>query len=130
MGHATKLDELRAKVARIESEPGFDFAASVPSQRPAPAPEPEPLPEELPPQVGQFDDVTDADSTPQPFGAWLLEQGQRKGWIADLAKWAKSDRGFPRNGSVQDVRKRLTAVQAEGDAFEALDDAEMDWASY
>lgn len=127
MEHATKLDDLRAEVARIESEPSFDFAASVASQRPAPTPEP--LPEELPPIVGQFDEVDEVDTQRQPFGAWLLEQTQRKGWIADLAKWAKSDRGFPRNGSVEDVRNRLTAVYAEGDAFEALEDAELDWAS-
>jgi len=129
MENASKLDELRAEVARIESEPGFDFAASVPSQRPAPTPAPAPLPDELPPVVGQFDDVAEVDGARQPFGAWLLEQGQRKGWIADLAKWAKSDRGFPKNGSVEDVRKRLTAVYAEGDAYEALEDAELDWAA-
>jgi len=29
MKHANKLDELRAEVARIESEPGFDFTASL-----------------------------------------------------------------------------------------------------
>lgn len=80
--------------------------------------------------VTQFDDAAEAGHPRQPFGAWLLEQGDCKGWIADLAKWAKSDRGFPRNGSVEDVRKRLTAVYAEGDAFEALEDAELSWASY
>lgn len=132
MERANKLDELRAEVARIESEPGFDFAASMSLSAPAPAPAhiPEPLPDELPPVVGQFDDVAEAEDTRQPFGAWLLDQSQRKGWIADLAKWAKSDRGFPKNGSVEDVRKRLTAVYAEGDAYEALEDAELDWSSY
>lgn len=127
MALATKLDELRAEVARIESEPSFDF--SSPIAAPAP-PSPEPLPDELPPTVTQFDDVAEVERPTQPFGAWLLEQGNTKGWIADLAKWAKSDRGFPKNGSVEDVRKRLTAVYAEGDAYEALEDAELSWASF
>ncbi len=125
MEHATSLDQLRAEVARIESELSFDFAASIAP----PPPAPEPLPEELPPVVGQFDDVAEVEDERQPFGAWLLEQDKRKGWIADLAKWAKSDRGFPRTGSVEDVRNRLTAVYAEGDAYEALEDAELDWAA-
>ncbi len=130
MEHTTTLDQLRAEVARIESEPSFDFAAPVPAQCSAPTPAPTPLPAELPPVVGQFDDVVEAEPARQPFGAWLLEQANSKGWIADLAKWAKSDRGFPKNGSVEDVRKRLTAVYAEGDAYEALEDAKLSWASY
>jgi hypothetical protein len=42
-----------------------------------------------------------------------------------------SGRGRPRaNGSPDDVRGHLSAMQAEGDMFEALDDAEMDWLTY
>jgi hypothetical protein len=139
MGHVPKpaaLDELRHEIARIEGEPAFDFGSPR-----APKPEqsydeivpldPEPLPDELPPVAGQFDDIAPAErDARQPFGQWLLAQGKHKGWIADLAKWAKSDPRFPKGGSPDDVRKRLTDINAEGDAFEALDDAEMDWMSY
>jgi len=65
-----------------------------------------------------------------PFGRWLLEQTKRDGWIGDLAKAAKADRGFPKAGDPDAVRKRLGELQAEGDMFEAVDDAEMAWLSY
>jgi hypothetical protein len=65
-----------------------------------------------------------------PFGAWLLEQHKRDDFIGALAKGMKADRGFPRRGSVDDVRKHLSSIRAEGDAFEALDDAELDWSAY
>lgn len=140
MDHVSKradLDAIRAEVARIESEPGFDFSKApigipiepavtgIPATEQNQAIEPAPIPDELPPVVGQFDDAP----LRQPFGAWLVAQAGRKGWIADLAKWAKSD---PRAASAidpDDVRKRLTEIYAEGDAFEALDDAELDWAA-
>ena len=64
------------------------------------------------------------------FGAWLLCQGERPGLIGRLAKAAIGDRGFPRRGTVEEVRSRLVASQADGDMFEALDDAELDWAAY
>lgn len=66
-------------------------------------------------------------SSRQPFGAWLLKQHDRPGFIGALAKGMRADRSFPRNGSVDDVRKHLSAIRAEGDAFEALEDAETDW---
>jgi len=128
------LDALRAEVHRIESEPSFDFAAAEKTQAAVvyAVVESAPLPEEQPPVVGQFDDlpiaaVEDDEFGPVPFGEWLLKQDKRKDWIADLAKWAKSDIRFPKLGSADDVRKRLTDIAAEGDAFEALDDAELDW---
>ena len=62
-----------------------------------------------------------------PFGAWLLQQTKRDGFVGDLAKGMKADRGFPRTGSVDDVRKHLSSIRAEGDAFEALEDAERDY---
>jgi hypothetical protein len=40
---------------------------------------------------------------------------------------ARKDTRFPKNGSPDDVRKHLNAMQAEGDMFEAVDDAETDW---
>lgn len=65
-----------------------------------------------------------------PFGAWLLTQHNKPGWVGDLAKAAKADRGFPRSGTPEEVRKRLRENMADGDMFEAVDDAELDWASY
>lgn len=61
------------------------------------------------------------------FAAWLLAQTGRKGLVGELAKAAKADRLFPRNGSADDVRARFSAAGADGDAFEALDDAEREY---
>ena len=63
----------------------------------------------------------------ESFGAWVLKQKDRDGWIGILADGARSDRQFPRNGSPEDVRKRLRDTMAEGDMFEAVDDAETAW---
>jgi hypothetical protein len=65
----------------------------------------------------------------EPFGRWLIAQRDRGDWIDALADAARKDTRFPKNGSPDDVRKHLTAMQAEGDMFEAIDDAEMDWFS-
>lgn len=61
---------------------------------------------------------------PTSFAEWLIAQGKRPGLIGDLAKAAKLDRSFPREGSAEDVRARFSAAGADGDAFAALDDAE------
>lgn len=92
---------------------------------------PEPLPGEIAPMTGQFEQIRPADDVEpqQSFGEWLLAQKDRKGWIGDLAKAAKTDRDFPKRGSPDEVRKRLQQMGADGDVFEALDDAELDWAS-
>ncbi|WP_404711436.1 hypothetical protein [Sphingomonas sp. MMS24-J13] len=58
------------------------------------------------------------------FAAWLLNQTKQSGTLGELAKAAKLDRLFPRTGSADDVRARFSAAGADGDAFEALDDAE------
>lgn len=63
----------------------------------------------------------------EAFGTWLLSQDDREGWIGALAKAAKSDRHFPRSGDPDAVRQHLSAAQAEGDMFEAVDDAENLW---
>ena len=65
----------------------------------------------------------------EPFGAWLLAQHDRGDWIDQLAKAARGDRGFPKRGSPDDVRKRLQATGADGDTFEQVDDAERCWGS-
>lgn len=63
----------------------------------------------------------------ESFGGWLLAQRDREGWIGDLVKAARSDREFPRRGTPEDVRRRLRETMAEGDMFEAVDDAESEW---
>ncbi|WP_103728940.1 hypothetical protein [Novosphingobium sp. HII-3] len=74
--------------------------------------------------------VSDAPDEPVPFGRWVLEQTHRGGFLGQLATIAKSDRGFPRNGDPTAVRKRLGDTGADPEMFEAVDDAELDWASY
>lgn len=64
------------------------------------------------------------------FGAWLIGQQDRGGLIGQLAAGAAADRGFPKQGGPDDVRKRLVALQADGDMHSALDDAEVDWLAY
>jgi hypothetical protein len=64
----------------------------------------------------------------EPFGAWLLAQHDRGDWIDQLAAAARADRGFPKRGSPDDIRKRLQSMGADGDTFEQLDDAERCWA--
>jgi hypothetical protein len=66
----------------------------------------------------------------EPFGRWLVAQRDRGDWVDQLADAARKDPRFPKNGSPDDVRKHLNTMQAEGDMFEAVDDAEMDWLSY
>lgn len=66
----------------------------------------------------------------EPFGTWLLAQVDRGDWIDGLAAAARADRGFPKRGDVEQVRERMREHGADGDAFAALDDAELDWRSY
>lgn len=61
------------------------------------------------------------------FGMWLVGQQQRVGWVGELAATAAKDPRFPRGGDPDDARRHLTAMGAEGDVFEALDDAEAAW---
>lgn len=63
----------------------------------------------------------------EPFGGWLLQQVGRDGWIGALAKQAKGDPRFRKSLTADDLRKRLHDAGAEGDSFEALDDAETEW---
>ncbi|KQN08879.1 hypothetical protein [Sphingomonas sp. Leaf28] len=64
------------------------------------------------------------------FGAWLLKQRDRGDWVEGIADAARADRTFPRDGDTEAVRKRLREMGADGDAFAALEDAELDWMSY
>lgn len=61
------------------------------------------------------------------FGAWLVAQIANEGWIGDLARAARADRSFPRNGDPDAVRAHLSGKQAESDMFEAIDAAETAW---
>ena len=66
-------------------------------------------------------------STAEPFGAWLLKQGDRRGWIADLAKAAKADLSFPKQGDAAAVSVWLDSQRASGEDWEALEDAQRAW---
>lgn len=65
-----------------------------------------------------------------PFATWFLDQADRSEALFLLVQSAKRDPQFPRKGDVDAVRARLSACGAEGDLFEVLDDAELDWLSY
>nr|WP_317893172.1 YozE family protein [uncultured Sphingomonas sp.] len=68
---------------------------------------------------------------PRPsFAAWLLMQRDRGDWIDQIANQARADRAFPREGSADQVRAHLNKQQADGDAFAAIDDAEIDYHAY
>ena len=62
------------------------------------------------------------------FAAWLVAQAKRPGTLGELAKAVKLDRLFPKAGNVDQVRARFGAAGADGDAYEALDDAEREFA--
>lgn len=66
----------------------------------------------------------------EPFGRWLLAQKDRGDWIDGVADAARADRQFPKDGDPEAVRKRLRELSADGDAFAAIDDAELHWISY
>lgn len=120
-----QLDALRDHVARICAGNGVlrDFRQLEP--RPVPnAGAPEPL-RPKGPHV--------------PFGRWLLQQTGNNvsgsldgdgGFRAELLAYAMADPRFPKEGSPEDVRKRLREVMADGDMFAAVDDAELDWACW
>lgn len=75
--------------------------------------------------------MTTATTTRQrePFGRWLLAQKDRGDWIDPIAAAARRDPAFPKDGDFEAVRKRMEAIGADPDAFEALDDAELHWLS-
>jgi hypothetical protein len=73
--------------------------------------------------------VSDAPTDAVPFGRWVLEQTSRGGFLGQLATIAKSDRGFPKEGGPDAVRKRLGDTGADPEMFDAVDDAELDWSA-
>ena len=69
-----------------------------------------------------------ADEPPAtPFGAWLVKQKDRGGLVGQLIAGAAGDRRWPKEGDPEAVRKHLSAMQVDGDMFDAVDDAEADW---
>lgn len=76
----------------------------------------------------EVQDHASGDETERaPFGQWLLTQKDRGDWVDDLAAAARADRTFPKLGDPEAVRAHLRKQQADGDAFQAIDDAEGDW---
>jgi len=73
--------------------------------------------------------LTDIDEPSLAFGQWLMTQKDRSDLVGQLAAGAAVDRRFPRTGDPEAVRKHLSAMQAEGDMFAAVDDAVSDWLS-
>lgn len=77
-----------------------------------------------------FDHDEEQVTKAETFGRWLLRQRDRGDWIDALAESARTDRRFPRDGDPDVVRQYMSTMQADGDVFAAIDDAEMDWISY
>ena len=73
--------------------------------------------------------LNDHDEPVVVFGQWLLTQKDRTDLVGQLAAGAAVDRRFPRSGDPEAIRKHLSAMQAEGDMFAGVDDAESDWLS-
>jgi hypothetical protein len=112
--HAARQLELRI-VAPAPSPPSPSANAAMPVVAPAvvaPA-EPRPAPPAPPPAP-----------PPPSFVKWLLGQAKSGGAIGELAKAARLDPHFPKDGSADAVRARFSKAGADGDAFAALDDAE------
>ncbi|WP_260600087.1 hypothetical protein [Sphingomonas endolithica] len=65
----------------------------------------------------------------EPLGRWLLVQRDRGDWVDELASAARGDPTFRGDGDPEAVRAHLFAQQADGDTFQAFDDAETDWQS-
>lgn len=118
----TALDDLKREVGRIAAGGGTFQDITKPTDYRAftPVPRDSRLKEE-----GR----TAAPAERGPFGSWLLEQFQRDDMIGQLAQAARRDPAFPKNGDPEAVRKRMSALGADPDMHEALDDAELDWCS-
>lgn len=124
MDHVSILDtdaaEALPSVGEIEAagQMPFDFPAGAPAIA-------NPISET------QFEYAACPNEEPprEPFGAWLLKQRNRGDWIDDLANAARKDPAFPKRGDVEQVRDRLKVLGADGDTYEALDDAELDYLS-
>jgi uncharacterized protein YozE (UPF0346 family) len=70
------------------------------------------------------------ETKPQPLGRWLLGQTGRDDAIGALARAAKADRGFPKDGDYEAISRRLNELQADGDTHEALEQADIEAVAY
>lgn len=115
------LDNLLREIGRIEHGGGtFHDVSKVPDFRAfTPAP-----PDARIREVGS----AKAPEERGPFGRWLLRQAP-EGLLGPLIKAAGADPKFPLDGDPDAVRARLHECGAIGNMFEALDDAELDWAA-
>ena len=75
----------------------------------------------------QMEESRYATALAPAFGAWLLKQTSRGGFVGQLAAAAATDRRFPKNGDPEAVRAYLCGAMADGDMFDAVEDAEADW---
>lgn len=66
-------------------------------------------------------------NTAPVFGALLLQQCGRCGFVGQLAVSGAAVRTFPRLGDLKAAGRRLQGQPAGGDDSEALDDAESPW---
>lgn len=117
------LDDLRREVGRIAAGEGAWRDITKPTDYRAFTPAP---PDVRLKPAGR----TKTEEEHMAFGRWLLLQVDRGGFVGQLAQAAKADRQFPKDGDPEAVRKRLNALGADPDMHEALDDAELDWASF
>lgn len=82
--------------------------------------------------------MLDADTLstkpPRPsFGRWLLLQASASGSAMDVKRLsgaARLDRGFPKDGSPEDVSAHLHRAQASHEMHEAFEQAETEWQHY
>ena len=72
-------------------------------------------------------DMERYETAPTPFGAWLLTRKSAGGFVGALATAAAADLRFPKSGDAEAVRKYLREAMADGDMFDAVEDAEADW---
>lgn len=71
-----------------------------------------------------------AEAQEVPLGRWLLRQRERGDAVGQLAAAACRDAGFPIDGDFARISARLNQIGADPDMHEALEEAELDWASY
>ena len=117
----------RHELVQLSMDLSAPMPAQVPGEHRVEAPVAPEEPARAEPQPAR-EMIEEAPVPTKPFGTWLLEQkGHRREWIANLAKAAGVDTSFPKRGDPEAVRARMTAMGADGDAFEAIDDAEREW---
>jgi hypothetical protein len=112
-------DDLRREITRILGSKGVFAGADYGAFTPA-------APDERLRETGR----TLSPAERGAFGRWLVRQTDARGLLGNLVKAAKADPRFPLDGDPEAVRKRLGECGADGDMFEAVDEAEIDWLSY